>query len=205
MIIFNKVLTNIKKHLKKMLPLSWNYRKLIQLILLLFKQYLIYYQIKKLVNLAWKKQVNRQFSLLVQKNPQFVKTHIIFQNGYQYDLSNPHLSYFITNAKMRNSTDIQTIFTFLIDLKYNTKYADIKSERYKIITQTLTPQLNSSVLFLPSDPNELVEKLKLFYFEILGGKSNLNEESTAITDTLLNYEIINTSQHYSILENFNFL
>ena len=55
-------------------------------------------------------------------------------------------------------------------------------------------------IFLPSDPDELVDKLKLLYFEKVGGNDNpqLNEEIIAIIDKLLEYECISPSQHQNI-------
>ena len=52
-------------------------------------------------------------------------------------------------------------------------------------------------IFLPSDPDELVDKLKLLYFEKVGGNDSflINEEIIAIIDKLLEYECISPSQH----------
>ena len=51
-------------------------------------------------------------------------------------------------------------------------------------------------IFLPSDPNELVDQLKLLYFEKVGGNDTflLNEQIIAIVDKLLEYECITPSQ-----------
>ena len=55
-------------------------------------------------------------------------------------------------------------------------------------------------IFLPSDPDELVDKLKLLYFEKVGGNDSflINEEIIAIIDKLLEYECISPSQHQNI-------
>ena len=55
-------------------------------------------------------------------------------------------------------------------------------------------------IFLPSDPDELVDQLKLLYFEKVGGNDNpqLNEQIIAIVDKLLEYECISPSQHQNI-------
>ena len=55
-------------------------------------------------------------------------------------------------------------------------------------------------IFLPSDPDELVDKLKLLYFEKVGGNDSflINEEIIAIVDKLLEYECISPSQHQNM-------
>ena len=55
-------------------------------------------------------------------------------------------------------------------------------------------------IFLPSDPDELVDKLKLLYFEKFGGNDSflINEEIIAIVDKLLEYECISPSQHQNM-------
>ena len=61
----------------------------------------------------------------------------------------------------------------------------------------------SQFIILPSDPNELVDQLKLLYFEKLGGNDNpqLNEQIIAIVYRLLEYECITTSQHQNMRSN----
>ena len=58
-------------------------------------------------------------------------------------------------------------------------------------------------IFLPSDPDELKDKLKLLYFEKVGGNDSflINEEIIAIIDKLLEYECISPSQHQNIQSN----
>ena len=53
----------------------------------------------------------------------------------------------------------------------------------------------------PSDPDGLVDQLKLLYFENLGGNDNsqLNEQIIVIVDKLLEYECITTNQHQNII------
>ena len=60
-------------------------------------------------------------------------------------------------------------------------------------------------VFLPSDPDEIVDQLKLLYFGEIGGNDSflLNEQIIAIVDKLLEYEYITTNQHQNILSNFD--
>ena len=174
-----------------------------------------------------------------------------FESGNSFDLSDPDLQYFVTNTqfdKQINNLDI--IYTFLNDMKYDLNYGDKKSIRYQFIkelysryqlqgytqgfagssaqgyTQAHDLQgfaqgqsqgqsqgftgsgLNGEYsrsstqqyIFLPSDPDELVDQLKLLYFEKVGGNDNpqLNEQIIAIIDKLLEYECISPSQHQNM-------
>ena len=60
-------------------------------------------------------------------------------------------------------------------------------------------------IFLPSDPDELVDQLKLLYFEKVGGNDNpqLKEKIMAFVDELLEYECITTSQHQKLTSSFS--
>ena len=60
-------------------------------------------------------------------------------------------------------------------------------------------------VFLPSDPDELVNQLKLLYFDKVGGNDipQLNEQVVAIVDKLLEYECITTNQHQNIQSTFD--
>ena len=57
------------------------------------------------------------------------------------------------------------------------------------------------IIFLPSDPNELVDQLQLLYLEKVGGNDNaqLTEQIIAIADKLLEYECITTEKHQNIV------
>ena len=59
-------------------------------------------------------------------------------------------------------------------------------------------------VFLPSDPDELVDQLKLLYFEKVGGNDNpmLSEQIIAIADKLLQYQCITTNQHQNTTSSF---
>ena len=57
-----------------------------------------------------------------------------------------------------------------------------------------------SFVILPSNLDELVDQIKLVYFEKVGGNDNphFNEQTIAITNKLQEYECITTNQHQNI-------
>ena len=143
-------------------------------------------------------------------------------SGSTYDLNDPDLQYFKTNTKFdKQIKNLGTIYSFLNDMNYDINYGDKKSMRYFFIkdlinqytyqqSQSLNNQLGSGlngeasqIIFLPSDPDELVDQLKFLYFEKLGGNDNpqLSEQIIAIVDKLLEYESITTNQHQNMRSN----
>ena len=59
-----------------------------------------------------------------------------FEKGHSYDLSDPDLHYFITNTQFsREINNLDLIYSFLIDIKYNINYGDKKSTRYHLIQE----------------------------------------------------------------------
>ena len=101
-------------------------------------------------------------------------------------------------------------------MNYDKNYGDKTSMRYNFIKdliyqyqQRLASQQQqfgsgfTQFIFLPSDPDELVDQFKLLYLEKVGGNDNpqLNEQIIAIIDKLLEYECITTNQHQNILSN----
>ena len=55
-----------------------------------------------------------------------------------------------------------------------------------------------------NDPDELVDQIKLLYFEKVGGNDNpmLSEQIIAIVDKLLEYGCITTNQHQNLISTF---
>ena len=168
---------------------------------------------------------NPNFVTSNPSNPQqvlFKGSTMTFENGHSYDLNDPDLQYFITNTKFDKQINNQgLIYSFLNDMNYDIYYGDKNSMRYFFIkdlinqytyqqSQSLKNQLGSGlndeasqISLLPSDPDELVDQLKLLYFEKLGGNDNpqLNEQILAIVDKLLEYECITTNQHQNMQSN----
>ena len=105
-------------------------------------------------------------------------------------------------------------------MNYDLNYGDKKSNRYNFIKSVLQPQRRSGLnftgqrpanpvvcVFLPSDPYELVDQLKLLYFEKVGGNDNpmLSEQIIAIADKLLQYQCITTNQHQNMHSTFGLI
>ena len=104
-------------------------------------------------------------------------------------------------------------------MKNDLNYGDKKSSRYNIIKYLFQPQLGSGInftratsssksmicVFLPSDPDELADQLKLLYFEKVGGNDNpmLSEQIIAIADRLLQYQCVTTNQHQNRIQTFS--
>ena len=58
------------------------------------------------------------------------------------------------------------------------------------------------LIFLSSDPNELVDRLYLLYQEKIAGNDskNINEEMVAIYDKLYEYSILSKEDHFKMVE-----
>ena len=152
-------------------------------------------------------------------NPQQVLikgSTMTFENGNTYNLNNPDLSYFITYTQLdKEMQNEKLIYNFLKDMKYDLNYGDKKSKRYYFIKDLINQYTNrdqqsqlgsgfNQYVFLPSDPDELVDQLKLLYFEKVGGNDNpmLSEQIIAIADKLLQYQCITTNQHQNLVSTF---
>ena len=143
-------------------------------------------------------------------NPQQVLikgSTMTFENGNTNNLNDPDLSYFITYTQLDKEIQNENlIYNFLKDMKFDLNYGDKKSSRYIIIKYLFQPQLGSGIkfVFLPCDPDELEDQLKLIVLEKVGGNDNpmLSEQIIAIADQLLEYECITTNQHQNIVSAF---
>ena len=84
----------------------------------------------------------RSSAILFTINPQNPQQVLIkgstmtFENGHSYDLSDPDLQCFITNTQFdRQQQNVNTIYSFSIDIKLNINYGDKKSTRYYFIKE----------------------------------------------------------------------
>ena len=128
------------------------------------------------------------------------------------------LQYFMTNTQIDKEIHNENlIHSFLNDMKYNLNYGDKKSKRYYFNKDLIDqykyreiPYRDSqwgsglNFVFLPSDPDELVDQLKLIVLEKVGGNDNpmLSEQIIAIADKLLQYQCITTNQHQNLVSTF---
>ena len=142
-------------------------------------------------------------------NPQQViikGSTMTFQNGNTYYLNDPDLSIFITNTQHDKIKNLAVKYNFLSGMNYDLNYRDKKSNRYNFIKSMLQPQIGSglNLVFLSSDPDELVDQLKLLHFKKVGGNDNLmlSEQIIAIADKLLQYQCITTNQHQNLISTF---
>ena len=80
----------------------------------------------------------------------------------------------------------------------------LNGESYRETSRSSTRSSSQQYIFLPSDPDKLVDQLKLLYFEKIGGNDSflINEQIIAIIDKLLEYECISPSQHQNIRSTF---
>ena len=79
----------------------------------------------------------------------------------------------------------------------------LNGETSRSYARSSTRSSTQQYIFLPSDPDELVDQLKLLYFEKVGGNDSflINEQIIAIIDKLLEYECISPSQHQNMRSN----
>ena len=133
-----------------------------------------------------------------------------FENGNTYNLNDPDLSYFITYTQPDKEIQNENLIHFFLnDMKYNLNYGDKKSTRYHFIKHLINQNLSQSgsglkFVFLPSDPDELVDQLKLIVLEKVGENDNPmhSEQIIAIADKLLQYQCITTNQNQNLLSTF---
>ena len=122
----------------------------------------------------------------------------------------------ITNYKFNvdhsNQQDRKIIYEFAKEMNYDTKSIGRPSVRHNSMIRLLDqPAIMASgvskTIFLPSNPNELCERLKLLLQEKHGGNNSnlIDEEIVIIVDKLLEYKRISKKQHNQVLIKCNLL
>ena len=118
----------------------------------------------------------------------------------------------ITNSKfnvdLASLSDKKSMYDFAKEMHFDPKASGNKSARYRKLTKLLnSPSLMisasgvSKTIFLPSDGNELCDRLKLLLQEKHAGNNSdiVNDEIVIIVDKLLEYKCISKKQHKQIL------
>ena len=116
------------------------------------------------------------------------------------------------NVDHSNQQDRKIIFEFAKEMNYDTKSTGRPSFRHNSMIRLLDqPAIMASgiskTIFLSSNPNELINRLKLLLPEKHGGNNSnlIDEEIVAIIDKLLEYKCISKKQHKQILIKCNLL
>ena len=114
------------------------------------------------------------------------------------------------NVDHSNTQDKKTIYEFGKEMKFENKQKGRPSNRDKSMIKLLnSPAIMASgisTIFLPSDPDELCDGLKLLQEKQAGNNSDLiNEEIIAIVDKLLEYQCISKKKHQQVLIKCNLL
>ena len=116
------------------------------------------------------------------------------------------------NADHSSPQDKKLVYEFAKELNYDTKSTGQSSIRHSSFIKILeSPAVLvsgiSKTIFLPSDRDELCNKLKFLLQEKHGGKNSdlINDEIVVIIDKLLEYKCIFKNQHKQILIKCNLL
>ena len=116
------------------------------------------------------------------------------------------------NVDHSNQQNRKMIYEFGKDMKFNIRQQGRKNDTAKSMIRLLkSPAIMASgisnTIFLPSDPDELCNRLKLLLQEQYTGNNSdlINKKSIAIVDKLLEYICITEKQHKQILIKCNLL
>ena len=115
------------------------------------------------------------------------------------------------NVNLSNPNDQKLIYEFGKEMNFKIKQEGQKSDRdrslIKLLKSPAIMALPISTIFLPSDPDELCNRLKLLLQEKQAGKNSdlINKEIAIVLDRLLEYKCISKKQHKQILIKSNLL
>ena len=144
---------------------------------------------------------NTQFDRQLQN----VNTIFNFLNDMNYNIINgdkKSMRYYFINDLIKQYYQQSAEFSTELPNQVGT---GLNGEAARSYARSNSQSYTNQYVFLPSDPGELVDHLKLLYFEKLGRNDSflLNEQIIAIVDKLLENECITTNQHQNILSNFD--
>ena len=127
------------------------------------------------------------------------------------DLLETMTNYYGFNVSHSNTKDQKLISEFVEEMNPNIKQKGWKSDIDKSVIKLLkSPTIMApgiSTIFLPSDPNELCNKLKLLKLEKKAGNDSdlINKEIIAIVGIILECKCISKKQHTQVLIKCNLL
>ena len=111
------------------------------------------------------------------------------------------------NVDLAKLSDKKIIYEFTKEMYFGEKALGNKSATDKslirLFKSTAIMASGISTIFLPDNPNELCDRIKLLQQEKQAGNNTnrINEEIVAIADKLLEYKCISTKQHKFLLLN----
>ena len=116
------------------------------------------------------------------------------------------------NVNHASLADKKLMYDFAKEMHFDKNRVGNKSTRDRTLINLLnSPRIMASgvskTIFLPSNPNELCDRLKLLLQEKHAGNNSdiINDEIVAIVDKLLEYKCITKKQHRQILIKCNLL
>ena len=186
------------------------------------------YLVSSLVNL-FKPETKSQFRLLKDLSSISVKDFLI-NGGIQITLYSNMLTFrdsiksfnldgdlletltnYDFNVSHSNAKDQKLIYEYGIKTNFDFRQKGRKNDRDKsLIKLLISPAIMASgisTILLPSDPNEMCERLKLILQEKQAGKNSniITDEITAIFDNLIEYKCISKKQNKQVLIKCNLL
>ena len=144
------------------------------------------YLSSSLVNLVNPENKN-QFKLIKDPKSIGMKSFMTTMTNYKF------------NAAHSNPQDQKLVYEFGKELNFDIKQEGRKSPRDRFIIKNSPAIMASgnSTVFLPSDPNEVCDRLKLLFQEKQAGSNSntIDGEVIAKADNLFEYKCISINQH----------
>ena len=135
-------------------------------------------------------------------------------SNISFKLDGDHLETIINydfNVSHSNPKDQKLIFEFAKEMNFNVKQRGRKIDRDRTpmirLKSTAIMASGVSTIFLPSDRDEVCNRLKLLLQEKQAGNNSdiINDEIVAIVDKFSEYKCVTKKQHEQILNKCNLL